>query len=146
MRVNLGSNIIVNCAAVLFINGTEVFRLRHRDSDGRLICDFDVRGKEDSRIAKVSKNNVVYAADGYEVHNLPRESYIQDSNGNVIARVQEIGQDEIKITGEFWVAGYQVSISDDALVSGGITMSGNYMSGFGKAISIEPNSFSIGTM
>lgn len=144
MKVNLGSNIIENCDAALVVNGTEVFRLRHRNSDGRLICDLDVRDKNGTRIAKVAKNNVMYAADGYEVHHLPRESYIQDSVGNILARVQEIGNDEIKITGEFWVDGHQVLISDDALVSGGITMSGNTVRGFGKAISIEPNSFSIG--
>lgn len=44
MKVNLGSNIITDCEAVLVVNGSEVFRLRERDSDGRLICDFDVRG------------------------------------------------------------------------------------------------------
>ena len=144
MRVHLGSNIIEDCDAALVVNGTEVFRLRHRESDGRLVCDFDVRDKLSSRIAKVSKNNVVYAADGYEVHQLPRESFIQDSSGNVLARVEEIGQSEIKITGEFWIDGYHVSISDTDLVSGGVTMSGNLIQGFGKAISIEPNSFSIG--
>jgi hypothetical protein len=110
-----------------------------------LVCDFDIRDKNGNRIAKVAKNNVVYAADGYEVHHLPRESYIQDSNGNILARVQEIGEDEIRITGEFWVDGHRVLISDDTLVSGGITMAGNTIRGFGKAISIEPNSFSIGT-
>ena len=145
MKVILGNNIIENCNAALIVNGTEVFRLRYRDKDGRLICDFDVRDKNGTRIAKIAKNNVVYAADGYEVHNLPRESYIQDSGGNILARVQEIGDDEIKITGEFWVDKHQVLISDDALMSGGVRMSGNTIRGFGKAISIEPNSISIGT-
>lgn len=144
MKVNLGSNKIIECAAALVVNGVEVFRLRHRESDGKLICDFDLRDETGNRLAKVAKNNVVYAADGHEVHHLPRESYVQDPNGNIIARVQEVSGDEIKITGDFWIDGHHVLISDDALVSGGITMSGNTVRGFGKAISIEPNSFAIG--
>jgi hypothetical protein len=144
MKVNLGSNIIDNCDAALVVNGTEVFWLRNRESDGRLISDFDVRDKSGNRIAKVSKNNVVYNAEGYEVHHLPRESFIRDSKGRILIRVQEIGIDEIRISGEFWIDGYQVLITDNSLISGGITMSGNIVRGFGKAISIEPNRFSIG--
>jgi hypothetical protein len=87
MKVILGSNIIENCDAALIVNETEVFRLRSRYKDGRLVCDFDLRDKNGTRIAKISKNNVVYAAEGYKVHNFPRESYIQDSNGNILARV-----------------------------------------------------------
>ena len=146
MNVILGNNTIENCDAALVVNGTEVFRLRSRDSDGTLICDFDVRDRDGARIAKIAKNNVVYKANGCEVHNLPKESYIQDANGKVLARVQEIGIYEIRITGEFWVDGHHVLISDDALVSDGFILSGNTISGFGKAISIEPNSFSIGMM
>lgn len=144
MKVILGSNIINNCDAALVVNGTEVFRLRERQSDGRLICDFDLRDKDENRIAKIAKNKVVYAADGYEIHDLPKESYVKDSNGNILARVQETGLDEITITGDFWIDGHHVIVSDGSLVSGGITMSGNVVSGFGKAISIAPNSFSIG--
>ena len=144
MKVNLGGNTIIDCAAALVINGSEVFRLRQRESDGRLICDFDIHGKDDGRIAKIAKNNIVYAAEGYRVHNLPRESYVQGPDGSPVARVREVANDEIAITGVFWVKGHQVVITETSLVSGGITMSGNVIKGFGKAISINPGSFSIG--
>jgi len=144
MKVILGDNIILDCDAALFVNGTEVFRLRKRESDGRLMCDFDVRNKNGARIAKVANNNVVYAAEGYEVHQLPGESNIQDTDGQFLARVRETSHDEIRITGEYWVDGLQVLISDDGLRSGGNLLSGNTVMGFGKAISIESNSLSIG--
>ena len=52
--------------------------------------------------------------------------------------------DTIKITGDFWVGSHHVLITDESLVSGGITMAGNVICGFGKAILIEPNSVAIG--
>ena len=58
-----------------------------------------------------------------------------------MAKVVETGYDEITITGDFWVDEHHVTISDNSLVSGGMTMSGNIISGFGKAIAIDPNSF-----
>ena len=146
MKVNLGSNIINDCDAALVVNGTEVFRLRERDSDGRLICDFDLRDQNGDRIAKVAKNRVVYAAEGYQMHDLPKECYVEAPNGEAVARVQETGHDEIAITGDFWIEGHHVQVTNEALVSGGATMAGNIISGFSKAISIEPNSFSIGTV
>ncbi len=146
MKVNLGSNIINDCDAALIVNGTEVFRLRERASDGRLICDFDLRNENGDRIAKIAKDRVVHAAEGYRMHDLPKECYVEDQNGKVVARVQETGYDEITVTGDFWIEGHHVLITNDALVSGGVTMSGNIINGFGKAISIDPNSFSIGTV
>lgn len=146
MRVNLGSNVIQNCEAALVVNGVEVFRLRDRAGDGQLVCDFDVRGADGERIAKIAKNNAVYAAPGWKVVHLPRESRVEDTQGNVIAQVLETGEDEIAVTGEFWVEGHRVQITEDALVSGGITMAGNLIDGFGRAISLEPNSFSIGVV
>lgn len=145
MKVNLGSNIINDCDAALVVNGTEVFRLRERASDGRLICDFELHNQNGERIAKVAKNRVVYAAKGYQIHDLPKECYIEAPNGEVIAHVQETGHDEIAITGDYWIEGHHVIITNKSLVSSGITMTGNIISGFGKAISVEPNSFSIGT-
>ena len=144
MRVNLGSNIINNCDAALVVNGVEVFRFRERNSDGRLVCDFDIRNKDGERIAKISKDRVAHIADGYKMHDLPNQCYVEDSNGNIIARVQDTGQSELAITGDFWIEGHHVVISETSLVSGGITMSDNVINGFGKAISISPNNFMIG--
>ena len=144
MRVLLGSNVIENCDAALIVNGTEVFRLRERTGDGRLVCDFDVRDKSGNRLAKVAKNNVVYAAEGFQVKNLSRESVITDASGNIIARVEEVALNTIKIIGEFWIKSHRVFITDESMVSGGVTISGNLISGFGKAITIDPNNVTIG--
>ncbi len=144
MKVNLGSNAIKDCQAVLLVNGSEVFRLRERDSDNRLVCDFDVRNEGGERLAKVAKNNVVFAADGYSFRNLPQESYIEGPEGDIVARVQENGYDEITITRDFWIEGHHVVISDSKLLNGKMTISGNTITNSRKAISITPNSCEMG--
>ncbi len=146
MKVLLGSNVINNCEAALVVNNEEVFRLRERLGDGRLVCDFDVRDAQGNRLAKIAKNNVVHAAEGYEVKNLARESYITDPEGNVVAKVEEVELETIKITGRFCIGDHTVVINDSSLVSDGVTMSGNIISGFNKAIAINPNSITIGTV
>ncbi len=144
MIVNIGSNIIQDCQAVLIVNDVEVFRLRDRESDGRLICDFDVRDEQGNRLAKIAMNNVVFAAPNYEIRHLPRESSLVDQDGNIIVRVIETSLDEIFITGDFWIKGHHVLITDNELISSGVTMKGNRIMGFNKAISLKPNAFSIG--
>jgi hypothetical protein len=145
MKVLLGSNTINNCDAALVVNNEEVFRLRERLGDGRLVCDFDVRDQSGNRLAKIAKNNVVHAAEGYSVKNLERESYIEGPGGEIVAKVEEIAMDVIKVTGTFCIDHHTVVITDESLVSGGMTMSGNIISGFKKAIAINPGSFAIGT-
>ena len=145
MKVLLGNNTISNCEAALVVNGTEVFRLRSRGNDGQLVVDFDMRGPDGDRLAKVAKNNVVHAADGYDVVHAARESSVTHSeSGTTIARVEEIDHETVRITGEFWVDGHHVSITEEALTSGTITMSENVIDGFSKAIALNPDSFSIG--
>ena len=144
MKVLLGSNIIHDCDVALVVNSQEVFRLRERDGDGRLVCDFDIRNQDGNHLVKVAKNNVVHAAEGYKIKNLAKESYVESPTGEIVARVEEVAMDTIKITGTFCIEGYTVVINDDSLVSMGITMRGNVISGFNKAIALDPNSFTIG--
>lgn len=144
MKVLLGNNVIDNCAAVLIVNGAEVFRLRERAGDERLVCDFDVRDRTGRRLVKVAKNNVVFAAKGYGVKNLARESFVVDPDGKVIVRVEEVALDTVKITGDFWVGSYHVVITDQSLILGGLTLSDCTFSHSGAAISLEPGDMSIG--
>ena len=109
------------------------------------MCDFDVRSEDGKRIAKITKNNVVYVAPGYGHRDLPRESYVHHEDGTIIARVVETIMDHLTIAGEFWIEGHHVVITEDKIVSGGVTMTGNVISGLGKAIAIEPGQFSIGS-
>jgi hypothetical protein len=127
MNVVLGNNLINDCDAALVVNGVEVFRLE-TSSDGKLVCDFEVRDKEGNLLAKIAKSRVVYAAEGYEMHDLAKECYVKAPDGRIIARVRESGPDVITITGDFWLEGHHVEISDQALVSGGIIISGNVFS------------------
>jgi len=145
--VRLGSNVIVNCDAALVIEGEEVFRLRERSRDGHLVVDFDVYAADGTRIAKVAKNYVAYAAPGYEYRNHRGSSEIVEAaSGQVVAQVEEEGPDSISVTGTFHVKGYTVTISSDGLVAGGVTMAGNVIHGFQKAIELKRGSFGIGVL
>ena len=145
--VILGGNRIVGCAAALVVEGEEVFRLRERDENGQFVVDFDLRKQDDSRIAKISKNYVAYAAPGYENRNRRGVSeVVEAASGRVVARVEEKGLDTIVVTGTFNVKGYCVEISERELRAGGVTMTGNVIQGFGKAIELKRGSFGIGVV
>ena len=142
--VLLGTNRIVDCDAALVVEGEEVFRLREHDRDGNLVVDFDVRAVDDTRIAKISKNYVAYAAPGYGFRNRKGVAEVVGASGQVVARVEEQGPDTVAVTGMFHVKGYTVLVAPDGLVAGGVVMSGNEIRGFGKAIELKRGSVGIG--
>jgi hypothetical protein len=143
--VVLGTNRIVDCDAALVVEGEEVFRLREHDRDGNLVVDFDVRAADDTRIAKIAKNYVAYAAPGYEFHNRTGVAeVVEASTGRVVARVEAQGPDTVAITGMFHVKGYTVLAAPDGLVAGGAVISGNEIRGAGKAIALKRGSIGIG--
>jgi hypothetical protein len=144
-QIDLGSNKFIDCDAVLIVNGQEVFRLRSRDSDGKLICDFDLRTEDGARIAKIAKNHVVgKVKDGYAHYIGERESYVKDSNGNFVAGIREIGREHIVITGDFWIDGLHVQISDNEVKIGGMVLVGNTFK-CRKAIIMDKNGFHLGS-
>ena len=141
----LGSNLIKDCDAALVVNGVEVFRLRERTGDGRLVVDFDLRDSTGQRIAKIAKNNVVFAADGFDSINEASRSFVRDKrSSNTVALVEELPDGSVRVTGNFWIEGYHVLITEDDLVAGGLTFTANIIQGFGKAIVLGPNSTGIG--
>ena len=143
--VRLGSNLIPDCDSALVIEGEEVFRLRERDKDGHLVVDFDLRAADGTRIAKVVKNYVAYAAPEYEYRNRKGLSeVVEKANGRVVARVEETEPDTITVTGTFHVKGYTVTITEDALIAGGVAIANTGIRGFGKAIVLRRDSFGIG--
>lgn len=141
----MGGNVISDCDAALVVNGLEVFRFHHRHHEGRLVCDFELRDEDGELVAKIANDRVVHAAEGYRKHDLPHECYIESPTGRVLARVREEGEDELSIWGDFWVDGHRVLIGDDAIESGGISISGLVIAGYGKAIALGPHSATIGT-
>ena len=143
--VNLGSNIIEDCNAALIVEDLVVFRFRERDGDGQLVVDFDIRNEKGERLAVIAKNNVVFAAPGFRILNLPSESLVEDSAGKIFARVKETALGLLSIEGEFCVKGFSVSITPTKLVAGGLAMIGNRICGFGKAISLKKGSLAIGS-
>jgi hypothetical protein len=145
MNVLLGSNLIEDCDAALYVNGAEVFRFREGAVDGQLICDFDVRDINNNRIARIAKNQVVHVAQGFTYEAKADSSAVRGKSGEVIARIDRLDPNTLKISGTFHVDGHTIVVTDQSLQSGGVTMSGNVISGFGKAIAIDKGSFAIGS-
>jgi len=145
MNALLGSNVINNCDAALYVNGEQVFRLREGSNNGQLICDFDVLDSNGKRIAKIAKNRVVHVADGFTYESIANRSRVVGSEGEIVASVERIDENTIKINGTFHVKGHTITVTDTSLQSSGMTMSGNFISGFGKGISVEPDNFEIGS-
>lgn len=143
----LGDNEVIDGEAAIVVEGENVFRLRERQYDGTLVVDFDLRAEDESRIAAITGNYVHYVAEGYEYRNRKGVAeVIEKATGRVVAQVREIAPDRLKVIGKFWVKGYNIDISEDGLVAGGLTMSGNRIQGFGKAIEFGRGHIGIGVV
>lgn len=145
--VILGGTKFIDCSAVLVINGIEVFRLRERTGDGQLTVDFEIRDEADKLLAKVAKNNIVFPTDGkYAIdHGKTHSTLIDQSSGNEIAKVAEVSQNTISITGTFCIDGDKVIATDDQLVlPRGNSFFGSTFSGFSKAIEITEGEIALG--
>jgi hypothetical protein len=141
----LGDNEISNCDAAIVVEGVEVFRLRDRDRDGKLIVDFDLREPDGKRIAKIAKNYVAHAAEGYEHQNRPGVSEVVETHtGRVLARVEEVAPRRVRVTGTFCVEGLTVEITGTGVLLGTNLISGCRITGFGKAIEFDRKRLGIG--
>lgn len=141
----LGTNVFQDCDSAIIIDGEEVFRLRERQNDGQFIVDFDVRGLNDERIAKIAKNHVVYAAPGYSVKSEPgRYEVLETDKDRVVASVVERGPVAIQVSGAFYVKGSCIVASQSGLHINGAEISGNQWVSAGKPIVIENGSFNMG--
>lgn len=139
----LGNNRISNCDAALTLEGEEVFRLRERLNDGQLVVDFDLRDPEGNRIARIQKNQPVFAAEGFTVEKRPGR-YAVLRNGEPYATVSELSPGTVKVTGTFNVKGFQVLVTDDAIRADTNTISGNVIDSKGLAIALSRNQLGIG--
>lgn len=145
MNLILGNNNCLNCDAALIIHGNEVFRLRERAGDGRLVIDFDLRGPDGERIATVAKNNVVFGADGFELRNLPRSAMVVNrQTGDIVAEVREESTDTVRVIGEFWTEGRQVLLSESGMTIDGVSVDNCTVMGFGTAVEVTPGAVALG--
>lgn len=115
----LGSNQFINCDAVLTIMGTEIFRLRERDTDGRLEVDFDLYGKAGDRIfrvARVAKNRVVYRHPNFEVLRDADEHTVRGPVGNIVLSVHRLRDNVVRVDGDFYYEKCSILARGDYLV------------------------------
>lgn len=140
------NNRVVDCDTSLVVESEEVFRLREHQRNGNLVVDFDLRAPDGTRIAKIVKNYVVYAAPGYEFRNRSgRSEVVETETGKVIASVDEVDANTISVIGTFHARGYTVEATPEALIlPGGNILTGNLVQGFKKAIELKTGGFGIG--
>ncbi len=91
--VILGNNEITNCDAALVIEGEEVFRIREEENDA-LMIDCDIRDQDGNRIAKIVRNSVVFAANGFRAQLAPGQpaEVIRKATGEVMAKIERLGR------------------------------------------------------
>lgn len=131
----LGNNEIADCDTALVVEGEEVFRLRERLHDGQLVVDFDLRDEDDRRVAKISKNHVVYCAPHFEPRSQPgKYEVVRSDTGEAVATVEELSPGTLRLTGTFCVKGWKVFASLSGIQVAGITLSGNKIIGSRRAI------------
>jgi len=128
---------VVDCQAALVVDGAEVFRLRDRDRDGKLIVDFDIREPGGQRIAEVSKNYVANAGPAHEYRNRTgMAEIVERATGRRVVRVQELGLRHVRVLGTLWIGNLRVDIGESAIVVGDSSMSDIVMRGGGTAVTI----------
>ena len=134
----LGDNKFVGCNGILCLDGEEVFRLRERDGDGQLTADFEIRTEAGELVAKVAKNNIVYAREGLIVRHGPNFSEVYDpSSGESVAKAEELSSGAIRVTGSFTARGLRVVITEAGMVLNDKSLiSGNSFYGTAGGINI----------
>jgi len=135
--VILGNTEITNCDAALVLEGEEVFRIREEEN-GALMIDCDIRDQEGNRIAKIAQSSVVFTADGFRAQLAPGQpaEVIRKATGEVMAKIERLGQRKIKVAGSFWVDGIGVVAKRDGLFVGPTLISKNTFRGWGTPIKL----------
>ena len=131
----LGTNQISNCGAALIIDGVDVFRLRSSETDSQLLVDFDIHGQDGTRLIRVAKNQIVYAAPGYAVSATAASCEVTAPSGEIVAKVVRLAPTWLKLNGIFWSHGTRLAITDEHMqVNDFPPMTGNQSSGNGAGM------------
>lgn len=141
MNIILGSNTAKDCEAVLVIVDKEMVRVRE-SAEGALLCDFDVSDESGKRLAKIVKNQVVYAAQGFSFRSQSNGGEVVSPTGEVIASALREG-DAIRLTGQFFNEGRFVRATATDLHVGGTRYRGSLTVG-GRAFVVDADSSSLG--
>jgi hypothetical protein len=118
----LGSNKFIDNNKTIVVNGVEVFRLWEQQGNDQLVADFEVRDVSNNLIAKVARNNFVYAMEGLEINAGPNFSEIIDAEGDIVARAEEVSLGVVRIEGTFYVDGNCIKTDGDLLYVNGMCM------------------------
>ena len=133
--LQLGTNQISNCGAALIIDGVDVFRLRSSETDSQILVDFDIYGQDGARLARVAKNQVVFAAPGYTSSATATSCEVTAPSGEIVAKVVRLAPNWLKLNGVFWSHGSRLAITDEHMqVDDFPPQTGNQSSGNGAGM------------
>jgi hypothetical protein len=139
-EIKLGSNSVSDSSGVIVIDGAEVVGLE-LGTDGRPLLHVDVYGPGGKHIAKLWRNSWVFGnrEDFVMTRTADHVSMTEKATGRVIvdARLAQHGKPTVAVTAAdlYGPKGLHVNIdADGTLHAGGVSLSGNTINGFGKAI------------
>ncbi len=120
----LGSNKFIDNNKTIVVKAVEVFRVWEQLGNDRLVANFEVRDESNELIAKVVRNNFVYAVEGLRINSGPNFSEIVDAEGNIIARAEEVSLGVVRVEGTFYVDGHYIRTDGDCLYVDGRCLEG----------------------
>ncbi len=154
-NMDFGTNIMRNC------NGTVINRTREGNEDelfiletnaGELLLTTEIRNEKGDLLAKLRRNSFVYVKDGFDVEKhfevgmRSPDTFIliRKNDGKELFKAKIIGNMNIQITGVFYTEFIKIEATDEKLMIGTNSMSGNEINGFGCGMLIEEDAFAIG--
>jgi len=158
--IMLGSNMFIGTNGVFTveINGKlkEFFKVREifrkRSEGSYLVVDCDIKDSDNKREVKLFKSNPVVADENIHIESDKGNLIATRTDGSLIIKVEQIENDNptlpksgpipgllktnqvdaiLRITGDFYAGDFKVSMDDENMQIGGISLSGNLNVGTG---------------
>jgi hypothetical protein len=149
-QVRLGNNTISETTGVIEIDGKEVVGLE-MGRDGKPLLHVDVYGPGGTHVAKLWRGSWVFGSrDDFEMlRTADHVRMTEKASGRVIvdAQLAKLGEATIAVTAAdlYGPKGFRVFVDEAGeLHAGGVTLSGNTIHGFGKAIVVSSTGITIG--
>lgn len=142
-KVILGGNTYIDCPTIIGYKGQSVFELSRSDSDGFLGINFDVYGKDGSRLGTVRNGQFVGATPGGHRIEGSHDHYVlvETDTGRRVCeirlRMKARDDAELDVSAHMYMPdGRLIELDPNRTNLGGIRMIGNTFEACGAAIKI----------
>jgi hypothetical protein len=143
-KVLIGGNTYIDCPTIINYKGQSLFELKRSDTDGFLGINFDVYGKDGSKVSTVRNGQFVGATpSGYETDEaMDHYVLIERATGRRVCEVKlrskASGDAELEVSAQMYMPdGRLVRFDPNQTNLGGITMTGSVFEACGAAVRID---------